>query len=720
MDRFTIPRLMAPKFFFEKAEQRKEAFLDLLNNWHMVYTFQGDRTKASLISLPAAPGMGKTRFAQVAAARGLREDGCREPEWDQALQDFTDEHFKESIAGAVGVTVTFNSDTPLQQNEQYAYMIGVRMLHSHFCRETHFGVFLKWLESCKCGEIWPDHAIQLIQYDMLQNGRADGHIILVIDEVLVTVANENDAKQRTKLLGLVCSSLSRIVTEHNNVHILVTSLSYKELRDSCTPASGRPVLFLDGFHPLDGNSIMRLIQQAPQTARQNLQQLPFQAVLRESLGIPRLLEYIFRVAETLVLEDGTATDVIRHKVQVAFSAKGKYADVGYCSDSIFAAFSTYRGHSPARETRTKLAEREGYLFKAGSDFQVPPLLLRWWRGFLEQSGDINAMALVRAANNIISQSDIPDGPEHAHRWERQLAHLWRILMITNKMWRAENEIRSRTLLGQLGSGSKIHDIVLASVAPDVAKLAVFNCELEEFTSEESTLDFGTIEQPQSGATDLPPNMGYGRIYFPADRSNPGFDFAVADQKKLRNGQEPEDVITLVEAKFSAPGSTTQLTKKDIKEKFNLMLKGRPTVQKAFLEKRLCYVIGGLRNPQVQAVVKDMPGLIDEIANNISSFNESASSFEEKRSLVSRCLVILSREHVLGLLTPSLASLPPFAEVVLKPDSSGSWFSISSSFIVSIPLEDCSQQEIELMRHGLREAHECYARPMNASYLLTER
>lgn len=98
---------------------------------------------------------------------------------------------------------------------------------------------------------------------------------------------------------------------------------------------------------------------------------------------------------------------------------------------------------------------------------------------------------------------------------------------------------------------------------------------------------------------------------------------------------------------------------EISRKFNLMLQGRPRVQKAFLEARLCYVIGGLRNLHVKQVVENRSGLISEIAKNISPFPGLPRSQVAKRHLVGCCLVILAPEHLRCLLTPTLASLPPF-------------------------------------------------------------
>ena len=194
-----MPRPMGAGFFFSKVVQRKDAFKDLLDLWGDAFSDAGDRTKVALVALPAAPGTGKTRFAQVVAARG-KGGNVSEAEWEEAFKAMKEGDFKNSVKQAVAVTVTFNSDIPMMKEEQPLYMIGVRMLHSHFCRGSGFAKFYQWLQDRTCEKVEPYDALRLIRWDMKQNGFPDGYVILVVDETLRAVESNSPAMRR-QLLG---------------------------------------------------------------------------------------------------------------------------------------------------------------------------------------------------------------------------------------------------------------------------------------------------------------------------------------------------------------------------------------------------------------------------------------------------------------------------------------------------------------------------------------
>jgi hypothetical protein len=153
-----------------------------------------------------------------------------------------------------------------------------------------------------------------------------------------------------------------------------------------------------------------------------------------------------------------------------------------------------------------------------------------------------------------------------------------------------------------------------------------------------------------GVADIPVSATPGTTYFPSNPHNPGYDCAMIDTLTSTNGT----LITLVESKFSTELATTKLSGAEIKDKFLGALRDRPEIQNAFLAGRLCYIIGGLRNVQKQ-VQSQRQDLLTDIASTL----QNQLSLEATDVLVGRALVVLSRDHVGQLLTPTLAELPPF-------------------------------------------------------------
>lgn len=229
-ERFQVPAPLGGEFFFSEFVQRKDAFENLLKQWEDVYNFEGDRGRAPIIALPAAPGTGKTRFAQVVGARGRGNGNHVEAEWKRAFENQRAGDFKNSIERAVAVTVTFNHNSPLSPIEivgvgRHQFMIGVRMLYSHFCRDALFEEFFDWLLSCQSEKILPIRALELIRLDMKQNGLRYNDIILVVDEPFHSIEGIKDPERRAAALGTLCTSVGHIITRCKDVHILMTALS---------------------------------------------------------------------------------------------------------------------------------------------------------------------------------------------------------------------------------------------------------------------------------------------------------------------------------------------------------------------------------------------------------------------------------------------------------------------------------------------------------------
>jgi hypothetical protein len=300
-----------------------------------------------------------------------------------------------------------------------------------------------------------------------------------------------------------------------------------------------------------------------------------------------------------------------------------------------------------------VAEREGYLV----DGKIPPLLITWWDYFEVSTSSEASAALVHAANNFVSLSDVRDGASHGKPFERQLAHLWRILTVTDRIWREEQpgDRRPRTVLGMLGKGCID---VLSSVENLSDTEAAFNCALAEVESNYLCHEFAHVTKPANIPTDVPATLQVGMTYFPVDPQNPGFDFAIVD----RFAYSAKTLVTLVEAKFSGENVQSRLSRKEIIDKFVLALQGRPNVQRCFVERRLCYVIGGLRRVQ-DSVMTNRAELISAIADSLPACKGLPRKQAARRDLVACTLVVLDRPHVKLLLTPTLSSLPPFSDTL---------------------------------------------------------
>ena len=90
------------------------------------------------------------------------------------------------------------------------------------------------------------------------------------------------------------------------------------------------------------------------------------------------------------------------------------------------------------------------------------------------------------------------------------------------------------------------------------------------------------------------------------------------------------VLTLVEAKLSGATSKTLLRQQDAARKVCLMLEERPNVQKAFTQRRLCFIVGGLRQRQPEMNVTEV---VEEIVQKMERFYGWPETLAEQRKLV---------------------------------------------------------------------------------------
>jgi hypothetical protein len=660
-DRFeTCARLTSDKFSFTKTQERQAAFSDLLKTWKDNFdTGTTGRERLSLPAVPAAPGTGKTRFAWLAVARGRLPgvDG-EDAEWRNAMNELDDIAFKTCIQNAVGVAVTFNCDTNVVVGEEVPrYMIGVRMLYGHFCgiNIMRFEHFIDLLKRHDCYQVDTIAALEMIEQDAKMHHTLDGgakrHVILVVDEPLRAVTTNKPGGRRDEL-GALTTSVGQLITNFEHVHVLMTSLSGIDLVEASQTVSGRTVHFIQHFGTLSKASVECLVRNEPcATTKAKLNDRRFKVVLRECLGVPRLLEKVFKVAGEAHIDAHSACDTIRTMVAIHFESGMKYRNRMLRFDALLAALSgPWRPASDARQQKTRAAEREGYLF----DGKIPPLLLKWWWSMDDECGQADEMhALLQAANGIYILSDEVSGAEHGPRFERQLAHLWRILTITDAVSRREcDEVRPRTIHGILGKAQLNRSS--RAVSPRADDTATFNRVLKDIDAVQLSRPSEELDKPAASHTDVPADLVHGIPYFPKDKQNPGFDFVVVEPAAGGGG-----VQVLVEAKFSAEEATTSpLSQAAIVEKYVKAIRGRPTVREHLLAGRLCYLIGGLRKVQ-EGVMRDIDTVVSAIVDALRKGD--VVQHDGLLQLVRGSLVLLTRGHTEALLTSTLSSLPPFGE-----------------------------------------------------------
>ena len=634
-DRFEWPsRLAAGSFSFTQTKQRKEAFGNLFRLWEDHAVAATQREKLSLPAVPSAPGMGKSRFAWLCATKGrLSRDATADNEWQEAMDTISNLTFKQSLEKAVGVAVSFNCDADPVPGEEHQFMLGVRMVFSHFldATKTRFPRFFTWLRRLQCHEILETEAQEMIDRDVWEHFQESRGMILTVDEPLRALEGNNTSDKR-KQLGALTTSAGKLITDRR-VHVLMTSLSGTDLDEAAKTASGRTVNFLAGFQRLDKEAVDNLVEAEDEKTRSRLKEARFEFLLRECAGVPRLIEKVFEVARSPAMNDESSLDAIRVWVGTKFEQLSKYRNRRHRNAALVSALS-FHAQSQAREDQTRAAEREGYLF----DGLIPPLLLKWWWVEPDEQGVLDeAHALLKSACEMRAMSDVVGGSQHGPNFEKQMANLWKMLTITDSIFRSEEgSSQPRSIWGMLGGA------VLPAAGRMVSRYsaaAAFKKPLREVDT------WSSLKSKEEFQGDLPVRMELNTCYFPKSASHSGFDFALLEP------YGDQGVLVLVECKFSKDLATTKLSTKDIVNKFVLALRNRPNIQRFLAEGRLCFVIGGLRKCTV-----DVEAAATEIVGKLKK------ELDISEQHVHSSLIVLHREHTKALLRPTLSGLPPFAEL----------------------------------------------------------
>ena len=257
------------------------------------------------------------------------------------------------------------------------------------------------------------------------------------------------------------------------------------------------------------------------------------------------------------MNDESSLDAIRVWVGTKFEQLSKYRNRRHRNAALVSALS-FHAQSQAREDQTRAAEREGYLF----DGLIPPLLLKWWwvgpdeQGFLDE-----AHALLKSACETYAMSDVVGGAQHGPNFEKQMANLWKMLTITDSIFRREEGSgQPRSIWGMLGGA------VLPAASRMVSRYsaaAAFKKPLREVDT------WSSLKSKEELQGDLPVRMELNTCYFPKSASYSGFDFALLEP------YGDQGVLVLVECKFSKDLATTKLSTKRHRQQVCVSLETSP-------------------------------------------------------------------------------------------------------------------------------------------------
>jgi hypothetical protein len=585
--------------FFPDTIGREEHLRHLFTLWQS-NSVTLERSRAPLAATQSSTGTGKTHLATLAASKGFLPGGTKPAQdWLAALDSINDTKFKQELLDSVGVTVTFNFHTPPKRDfnnpmarENPEFAVGVRMLYSHFHR-GEFDSFCTFLREHNCAQVSSLQAEALIRHDIRAHfpleDKTDRAMIVVVDEPF-KMGLQMNPKEPSSVVGSLCTSIGMLITHHPNVHVLMTSLTAldksvggEEYR-AVTPISEWPIEPIDDML-LSPASVQLLVEQQPKHAKIRLNSPAYHAVLRECCGLARLVTTVIALARDAKHTE-ESVQALRLQIAGKFAGMVKYNNETYREQALLVAFSA-QTHDQSVEQRAgaRLLAKEGYLFRyPGGLWVIPPLLLRWWVHAQDASTvSLAAKVILSSAINILDRSEpTVTAVEHGLLFQRQFSHLWMILAAVGSMKGGDD-----TVLGLLGGN---RDWGSACVHPRGRKdpKAVFNQpRIRRFPTTVTPL----VHEP-GVTTDVPANAEPGQIMEPQDEQNPGFDIAIVDGPIT--GEEP--IITLVEIRFAEGQATTRLERPEISRKFVLTLRNRPVLLEAFCDRRVCFVMGGMREP----------------------------------------------------------------------------------------------------------------------------
>jgi hypothetical protein len=645
---------LGPPQYFKKTKDRKVAYSDLLKSWENTTNElqSNDAFRPPLLCVATPPGMGKTRFVYAVASGGqITGHDVLDGDWCKALAEVKDEEFRAAIHNSVGVTVTFNHKTgPRSSEPKDSSLVGVRMLFSHFVRDhRNYDDFLRLFNG---GRPTPAEALAAIRLDVDANHTLSGggrrHIILVVDELLAATLED------LVVLADITTGLGEIIDANHDVHVVVTSLSKSALDRTLGP-SKRATRYVI-MNPFTESSVADLISTLSDAVQAGLATKVFRAVVRECVGIPRLLEVVCKS----VLKSGAAPTLqgVRALLAADELVVAKHVDRESRNNAVLCMFSAWRFKEPVHSevALTKFRElvdvlaKSGYLYRISATAAplwqqagVPPLLLRAWD--IAYSGDSDP--LLQAAVKFLSNDDVVGAYDGRRDFEPQAEALIEILWRTQRTWRhAEREHLPALTIRSLLGGDKTDFVAAVTSTARFTPKASFNLELAD---DENLV----LEKLGGGVTEgFDTLQPYTLFHFDSTGTDAVLRLPLKSTDEVKNADELKHLLVFFQWKFSDPNSAAAYTHYTSLAK---TLRGRSELIAAFKEGRLCFVMLGMRT-SLRLNKTQFRNIVDEVAKVEELKNVSRKKLER---LVANSLVMIGKEHAKALAGPTLAGLVQF-------------------------------------------------------------
>jgi hypothetical protein len=635
--------------FFKDTVCRKQQFSDILSGWCAAWESVCNKSafRIPLVVTSGAPGDGKTRVCWTLAERKNVVLGFKDDELEAALSEFAcssqqvRDSFVKRVRSAVGVTVTFNfQSSPIFEDP--SSMLAVRMLYSHFCRDENFEGFLKNLKDV-CRNVTVVEAYDVIQADIEHHLREKRVIVLAVDEILMS-------QQEDAVLASIGSLLSYQEAQQY-VHVIGTHLGPERI-SKLLSESGR-TLQLIMMSPMDEHGVAKVIASLDEGTRGVLRKPSFVSLIRDCCGVPRCVEFLCKVAGTLKnmlpqFADDRSAALSRVAEEPEFFKK--FVADSSCESAKQAIVFAFGAHAITEQGRydREAIFRQGFLHvidgNAALDFGIPVLFFYLWQRKLKDS------ALLAAVLEFLRYDMVGPLVAEGQRFEEQVGALFRILSVAREEMIKRKDLflvpEKRTMLSLLRRGD--FKFSCMSVLPHyaVGQASVDNRYERKEAKFRCGADFDEFE---SG------------LHFPELANHKGFDLLLVD--KMAEGANKR-FFTAVECKFSKKDEAGKLSSStspaDLAKKVCNALSEYPCLVTALLENRFCFVFASFQAFSGKETVESMATLI------LAELKEEKFSFQKKGEITEDhllgCLIILRREHLEALLTPSLRDRYHFFKV----------------------------------------------------------
>jgi hypothetical protein len=662
--------------YFEHLSERQYQLLDLLRVWVDL-----TKPRMAIIVFPAASGAGKTHMLSVIAARGKvpgHTNWAQAPqdrEWAAAYTDLVASGAEVPLATTLGITMTFNfmqqQEDELERGSSGSTLLACRVLYSYFFRDPEqrvtYGQLLRFLQRTNClgPDLTLEAALHVVVLDyQRERGQKPAAVILAVDELLMCEALGQ---------GRARSVLQALSTAMDNVSlprllVVVSSLT-PQLELLSNTDSGRP-LHRVTLPPLTSAALPRP-RNPPAHLEALLKHPTYKSLWDDAAGVPRLLEFICRHAQVHIRP--SARHIPREVVLTELVRDPSIQKIGRNDVLRRSALESVFLCRWTRDTG-RLVQRLCDLMLVGAvhltgggelppaeapsadRFFIPPLFFHAWDGRLKHP-------LLTAAMNFLYYDDptkyAPD------RFEQQMAALLCLLHVSEYLYRqpvspaAEDLSDLRGVPAQTWTVSELLacDSVEA-VGCCADPLVVGELSVRQALQLEPLDRFlqPPLSKPFSKGADLEADQPDG-VVLPDALNNPGFD--VKCTHLVAASKKPFHL--LVELKFSAQDIGTYLKPDELVHKVVATFEAYPSLMPAVRERRLCFVLASF-----QKLGQDhTPMTVASQVHKKLSAGTSGAVVPAAQDIAA-CLLLLRRQHLEVLLTPTLRSRYQFLRAVDRP------------------------------------------------------